>query len=1127
MRLRTSGLSVLLLSGSLLLGTGPCSEGGIELASPGPLVEDCGVDVQFALVGSFDLDTVTATLNGEPLLITGEGPLLSTRVEPGPALVIDGSNDLVVSAERTGSGALVTVNHSFDYVPPNASARTVVTAADLVDGPLAHGRPGDYVLDNGCARFIVQQPGPRDFNQIGAYGGNLIDAERIVNGVGQGNDNFWEVQPAVNIETVIHATSSQIGNDGNDGNPAYVETCGPDDLLDGINPSTVVVEAGGAPLGPNIDDKDWDVEGCTRYVLERGAQHLELTTTIENHEINPLPLFVGDYVSSAGELEQWTPLSVGNFLIQAGVGEMLVNFAADALTFYGFDAAEGTDYGLVPTPPAPGGNRSSTFTTTGVSYLLHHFSIPLALFGVPPTFTVPASVGGIPGTRSYTRYFTVGDGSGSNSVNLQLEKEGIASGKLQVCVTRGGTDPSPVAGARVVAAQDSSGATSAANVLRGHWVTGPEGCAEGRLANGNYLVAAAKEGFPYQGGGLTPATTLVSIAGGGTVRHDIELPPAGRLRVEVQDESGAAMPARVSVVGRDPSPERLLATTVAVIGTINTALTYDQADGIPAGLTRSEYTDAGGIAELDLEPGEYVIAVSRGNEYSLYTERVTIAPDAQTTVPARLARVLDTTGFISSDYHVHMLSSPDSRISNENRVLSMAGEGVENIIATDHSVVTDLAPTIAALSLAAAVHSTPGEEITSFDTGHYNAYPLGLDPARPQTNGSTDWAGETLPGQDFPSNGNYILSPAEIEAEVLNDPFNAGLETVVQINHIGSHFSPLVINTSLVPPASLLTPARAAQFRMDPAGGDVFHHFPALEVWNGMTTGHQNEFLIDRIGIWMNLLNRGYMTTAISDTDTHSFHDLRQGGARTWTPSSTDLPVAILDNEIGLAVKRGKAVGGQGIYVQARLVADSTGQTTGFELGDATIDAVVPVVPPKIVQRPGVTSTDGGVHLDIDIQAPEWAPYDRIEIYTNSVTTVAGTTGGVPVAFGAVPDLVLTLGNGDFTVQNVDVSPPGDPIPGAVRLETQKRVTFAGPTALTEDAWFVVIVKGTPGVSKPMFPVHPSGLSLAQNPTLDALETVTAAEAGVRALGVTNALLADVDGNPGFDPPIPVLVVAE
>jgi hypothetical protein len=89
-------------------------------------------------------------------------------------------------------------------------------------------------------------------------------------------------------------------------------------------------------------------------------------------------------------------------------------------------------------------------------------------------------------------------------------------------------------------------------------------------------------------------------------------------------------------------------------------------------------------------------------------------------------------------------------------------------------------------------------------------------------------------------------------------------------------------------------------------------------------------------------------------------------------------------------------------------------------------------------------------------------------------------------------------------------------VPGAERRETHLTVPLAG---LTRDEWIVVVVKGTSGVSAPMFPVFPRNLSAAQNPTLPDLVNVVASEAGVRALGFTNALFVDVDGNGMFDPP--------
>ena len=43
------------------------------------------------------------------------------------------------------------------------------------------------------------------------------------------------------------------------------------------------------------------------------------------------------------------------------------------------------------------------------------------------------------------------------------------------------------------------------------------------------------------------------------------------------------------------------------------------------------------------------------------------------------------------------------------------------------------------------VHATIGEEITTWDYGHYNAYPLLIDPTLPN-GGSTDWAVAEPPG---------------------------------------------------------------------------------------------------------------------------------------------------------------------------------------------------------------------------------------------------------------------------------------------------------------------------------------------------------------------------------------------
>ncbi|TFH23143.1 MAG: hypothetical protein E4H03_06840 [Myxococcales bacterium] len=544
------------------------------------------------------------------------------------------------------------------------------------------------------------------------------------------------------------------------------------------------------------------------------------------------------------------------------------------------------------------------------------------------------------------------------------------------------------------------------------------------------------------------------------------------------------------MVGFDPSPEITLPSLFDTTGVFR-----DQNDIVPFGLTAFGYTDASGAVSFDLEPGSYQVVVSRGTEYSSFEAPVMITAGVTTNVAAQIGRVIDTTGFVSSDFHVHGIASADSRVNQTDRVFQFAGEGVDNVVMTDHHVHTDLDPRIAALGFSPFLASTIGEEITTWDSGHYNAYPMTIDASRP-SGGSTDWGKAAPPGMDFTAYGAYIATPSEVDALAAASA-TATPDTLVQINHIDSHFVPLEIDTSLVPPASAISAFAKERFRIDPTTGNLYHHFPALELWNGASRGHQSEFLDGRIGIWFNLLNQGLLTTFIADTDTHRYANLRSAGARTWTAASTDSPPSISDAEIAQSVLAGKATGGQGIYVQARLVAnEDPGLVADLTLAGSTLVSITDAV--------------AGVDLEIDVQAPAWAEYDRIEVYAN-----AGTVAdiAVPQLFTATPTVVLDAGV-DFTVTSTNVFPA---VPGATRLDASVSVSFA---SLAGDTWFVVVVRGRDGVSRPMFPIYPRDLDTGSNTTLADLIDGNLGEDGTMALGATNALYVDADGVPGFQAPL-------
>lgn len=954
---------------------------------------------------------------------------------------------------------------------PLANAHRITDAGELPGGPLAHGRVGDYMLENSVARFVIQDVGKRDLYSVGQFGGNIIDAELRAR---PNLDNFLEVQPAVNVETVINAQTVEIVNDGSDGQPAVIRTCGPDDLLDFVNPSTII-EGAGLPFPAGVDDQDYDVEGCTEYSLDPTHPYVKMTTTIFNNGNVQRGFFVGDYINGSGELDQWTST-------EAGLGEILTG-AYDVLSYIGIGEATGVDYSLVPVPIAGSPVlRSGFFTASGVSYLMQSNSILNVIFGSPPTFFVPAG-----GSNSYVRYFGVGDGSASNAVNIRNEVLGGTVGTLRGCVTVGGE---PASSARVSVGLSGGGRIG---VLSTIFTTGPDGCYSGTLPPNTYGAAAAQSGVPFESSAPTPPLHPVTIVAGETTVQDFALPQTGHLTVHVRDGAGNPLPARINVVGFDPSPEPILPTApIPGLGQTNTGMFNDiTKDAVPFGFVALAYAQPDGDVTIDVEPGSYQLYVSRGVEYSLSSQPVTITAGQTLEVEAKIVRVVDTPGFVSSDFHVHGINSADARVSHKNRVFQFAGEGVDNIIMTDHHSHTDLIPVIERLGFALFVHSTIGEEITTWDYGHLNAYPFTIDPARP-SGGSTDWAMAAPPGRDFPAYGAYGATPEQIYNLAVGSP-QATADTTIQINHIDSFYDPLQIDTGVVPPRSFLSAANKLKFRLDPTTDNLYFHYPALELWNGSARSHQHLFLDTRIGVWMNQLNQGLITTAIADTDTHEFLNLNTAGARTWTASPTDDPPAIDDADISRAVKNGKAVGGQGAYVQTRLrAADESGG-----IADLTLDGT------------NIVRSTAGVDLDIDVQAPLWAPYDRIEIYANAQTVVAKRNGDVPTLYGAEPTLTLNAGT-DFTVETVEVD---SNVPGAQRLHSQLTVPFHG---ITSDTWFVVVARGTDGVSRPMFPVFPQDIARASNTNLAELIDGNLNESGVLSLGFTNALYADVDGENGF-----------
>ena len=1042
--------------------------------------EGADVDVIIEFSGSFPLDELTfrASLNGEDITS------LFTVAPNGATAVltaVEAGEHLLGASIGSVLGQTVYDYASFEVIPgvAFAAARKILDEGDLIGGPMATGRPGDYLLANDKIKVIISDVGRDPVGFVAPYGGHIIDAD-LVRGPGEaGNDQFMAMSHMINIEATFNATDIQVINDGSNGGPAIVRATGLDDSLDYINVSQMLKAFDiGIPLSvpASADDVDIPVEIVVDYTLDPGNNYVQIKTSVKNIGSGVQGLYFGDYiVGAAGELSQFVP--------GIGFGEPLARLSIDFIAFRGEGSADGLTYGYIPMIV----NGSSAFTETGVvATSLGQNVVGVLLLGLPPKVYV------FPGTVfSYVRYLAVGEDVASIK-DTQLDILGWDTGTLQGTVTVGGN---PLEGATVSVVQP--GQLDAVYDVVSAFQTDQDGRFQGNLPPADYQVMVAKEGYPYDSGSSTPNATLVSISQGVVTEVDLSLPETGRLRVTSVDERESPIPAKASLVGFDPSPP--VANVQSILGLLDLkGFVFGdnhRGEGV-FGIAKAIFMGMDGDSgEIPIEPGQYEVFVSRGPEYSLYSESIGISAGVVTTSEAQIARVVDTTGFISGDFHVHMINSPDSIVPLDIRVTTFLAEGVDYLVAKDHEFLTDLWPTIHALGAEGLISTSTGQEITPQDYGHFNAWPLTVDPAR-RSNGALDWAREAPPGQDYRTLGAYCLSPGEIYQLAHDDPG----EEVIQINHFnsggGAGLNLLGIDTGFVPPISTVDPT---PFRLDPFIPNLFSaNFDGLELLIGDNRSQIETFFNENLGDWFNLMNQGLVYVGTSDSDTHHRNRAQAGTFRNFIASSTDNPELIDEDEITQHVKEGRTVGGYSPFLRATVHAASTGETGGHALGLPTI----------------ISTTDGNATLHLEMQSPVWVEFDTVELYMNNVPVPYDDDGDAftPPQYQASPDVVLTAGV-DFTVTEVNDHPG---IPGARHSEAEVEYAL-GP--LSQDTWIVALVRGTDGISQPLFPVVPNDIPSETNPTLSDLLDGNMGEAGILSLSFTNPLFIDVNGNGVYDAP--------
>ncbi|HEX2691822.1 MAG TPA: CehA/McbA family metallohydrolase [Kofleriaceae bacterium] len=990
--------------------------------------------------------------------------------------------------------------------PPHARAQRIGALDEAIGGPHAIGRIGDFLLENDQIRLVIADTGvdPKDpskstFGRVNTtFGGTLVDADlrRAGGDHARGNDQLAELLPGF-VFSVINPTSVAITRDGEGGGAAEVTVTGtPSDLLQ----SVYLLNTG--LVGTS------SLQLTQTYRLAPGKRYVEIETMVKNTSAgaHPFPFLDPTQLKNLGfDIPNITNLQLSvpmgqlpllggeQQLFAPGVPGFNVRFAIEGsydqaggfpafpglVVDYLASRGQGVSYGL--TVPSSPDNYVNAYASgyPGQAITPYSMLVPFTYAGVAGVYMArpPAQLG--PGEQfSYRSYFVVGKGDVASVLDTIYELHGEPTGTFGGHVIDQATSQ-PVAGANVII-------LDAKDQVIDQLEVDPNGGFLAHLAPGSYRYTAMADDR------LSTAPVAFTIARGQTRGvAPIEMAPPATIVVSVLDELGRHAPAKIQLLGHFPverrgkDPRSFLYSLERGERQRPTAL-----DGSDRFIEGAWWT-ADGRLSAQVRPGTYDLIVTRGPEYEVTQKTVVLRPGAFDAEQLALVRAYTSEGWVAGDFHIHAQPSTDSGLPIADRVASCAAEGLEVAIATDHNYITDYAPVIASSGLDGWLLGISGMELTTFEMGHFNGYPLRIDPGSTR-GGEFRWAGQP-PQRLFD----------QLRALAI-DPGPGTARGIVQVNHprqaVLGYFAQFFVDERTAAPYTptgllgIFAPY-GDEFRADNYSTD----FDAIELVCGKQLEDVHTFRAPDplppgpfpdpqpvpgqivvapdgrpqfpgvVETWFSMLDRGHRATGMGTSDSHHLIGDEPGYARTllYVGTGKDVPGGYSRDGVIEAIRQHRA-----IVTNAPLLEMMVGE---HRIGDTVIAA------------------GGSIDVAIRVRAPSWAKVDHLVLYANSRV----------VADQAIP-----------ADQGTDY---------------QTRVHLD----LTQDSWIVAEATGAGN----MFPT----LTPTEFPPLDATVMIKALSVGLdlsalpltgnlkpprvhvsTPYAITNPIWIDVDGN-GWTPPKPPL----
>lgn len=408
-----------------------------------------------------------------------------------------------------------------------------------------------------------------------------------------------------------------------------------------------------------------------------------------------------------------------------------------------------------------------------------------------------------------------------------------------------------------------------------------------------------------------------------------ELPPAGYVVANITDDRGGPIPCKLQFQGRLP-PKPVSVDDKAP----DVDFGPDSADTA----VKNVYYSHNGKFRQELPPGDYDVVISYGPEYDAVFTSIEVERGKDAPLAAKLVRVVDSKGWVSSDFHSHSSPSGDNTSSQLGRVQNLLCEHIEFAPCTEHNRISTYVPHLKQLGAEHLMATCSGMELTGslLPVNHQNAFPL---VERPNTQ---DGGGPVV------DNENPV---AQIERLALWDDKS---EKLVQMNH---------------PNLVQILGDRDEDGKPD-AGFenmfgfvDVMEVHPPHEIFTPPATLEDARKRPNTIINWMQMLNLGYRIPGVVNTDAHyNFHG--SGFLRNYIKSPTDDPAKIATMDVVRASERGQVVMTNGPFLEATLAAiEGEKKTAG---------------PGEVVAAPLGKAT-----LHVRVQCPNWLDVDRVQVFVN------------------------------------------------------------------------------------------------------------------------------------------------